>query len=762
VLVWNQFPETEDRDLRVSRAEMLDLAAEEGLFQGVAGIATGEQNALWTLEADGRTEKTDGAWVTADLFQVLGVEARLGRVSAPEDGVEGRHRVVVLSDGFWRRRFGADSSIVGRTLRIRGVEREVIGVAPPGFDTGWNLAGARSVDYWVARADDPSESRRAWQFVAVARLAPGVDLRVANQRLAALAEGFRDAHPDAYGGRGAYTMTAEPLGERITGEVAGPLRVLMGAVLAILLVACFNVAGLLLVRAEEAERGLAVRSALGASPREVAGPLVAEATLLTAAGAAVGVALAYGAVALFRAANPARLPRIDEVGVDGCVLAFTAAVALGTGLIVALLAGGRAARVQAADVLRSGARGHSGASSGVRLRQALVVGEVAVALALSVAGGLMVRSFVTLASVDPGVRADGVLSMRMDYPTWQFPETPSVLDLHRSVLERVAGVPGVRAAALQHAEHPLRLNGQWYFAAEGAESDPVSTQAMVGIRVVSPDYLDVLGVPLLAGRMFDERDRAGEPLRVLINRTLAERRFPGQDPVGRRLRILNTAREMPPFEIVGVYGDTRNRGLREPPREALLLPFTNPAFAMEWARHMTLQVRTSGPPERLAGPVRAAVATAVPSLVVYDVRTLSDVVADQVATPRLVGGLVGAFAALSLLLAALGIYGITSYGVRRRTRELGVRIALGASAARVRRMVVAQGTRLGLWGLALGLAIAWFANGMLRSALFGVEPTDPLTWAAVSALLLAVVLAASYVPARRASRIEPTEALRTE
>lgn len=763
VLVRNDFPDSGDRDLRLSSAEIEDLRGSD-LFADVAGIRTGEQNAVWTLETEGRTERIQGAWVTASFFEMLGTEAIAGRLFGADPTMEARSDVVVLEHDFWTRRFGADPAVIGSRLVVRGEPREVVGVLRPGVDTDWGIGNTRTADLWVLEPHDPEWPRRRWAYNAVGRLPPGLDLEEARRRIEAVADGFAERHPEVYRAPGEHTLTLEPLLRRVTGDVRTPLWVLLGAVGVILLIACANVASLLLARAEEIERELAVRSALGAGSAAVATPLVLQTILLTALGATLGIGLAHLGTALVRAFPPRGLPRVENVAVDGGVLAFAAAVTVATAVIVSLLPGLRAARVDAAHTLRSGGRSGSSVAQR-RLRRGLVAGEVALAVVLSVSAGLLVRSFERLSAIQVGFAPDEVLSARMDFPTWQYPGIEEVVALERELIERVEAVPGVRSAALAHAEHPLRLNGRWYFAVEGRESEPEAARSMVGIRVVSPGYLRTLGVPLLQGRSFDERDVEGAPLRVLVTETLARRRFGDEPAVGRRLRLLESdgvPAEDPPLEIIGVVGDVKNEGLREPVRETLILPLDNPAFASWWRRHMTLHVRTDGPPLARVGGVRRAVSEVAPELVVYDVRPLRDVVSDAVATPRFLATLVSLFAVLALGLAAIGTAAVTAYGVARRSRELGIRTALGADRGRLKRMVVGENVRVALWGLAAGVLAAVTAAHLLRTVLYEVRPADPVSLAAASGLMLLVVGLAAYLPARRASRVEPTTVLRND
>jgi putative ABC transport system permease protein len=759
-LIFNAFPEAGDTDLRMSPAEMEDLSQRRDLFTALGGIRTGEQNALWTLEIDGRTERTEGAWVTANLFDVLGVEPELGRTFTSDESVEGRHRVMVLSGAFWRNRFGADPTLVGRSLRVRGEELEVVGVMPLGFGTDLNVSGAQSVDYWIVDAQNPDRSRQWWGYNTVARLAPGVTVDQVDARLSTIADGFAEQFPEVYRSAGEYDITAEALEHRILASVRMPLLILSGSVALVLLIACMNVANLLMIRAEETMADVAVRVSLGASQADASVPFLVETGLLTAIGGALGLLFAWGAIGYVRTYNPGGIPRISEVHLDPGVLVITGAVVVATGLLMSLVPVLRARSVAPADVLKSGSRGRAGGGGGnARVRQAFVVAQVAVALVLTIGGGLLLQSFRNLVNQDLGIRPESVASMRMDFPTWQYPDMQEIAQIQQAILERTASVRGMSSVAMAHAEHPLRLNGQWYFAKEGAEEDPTVSQTMVGIRVVSANYLETLGTPLLSGRTFDERDRAGNPFTIVVNSSLAKQRFPGENPVGHRLKLINAQSDMPPFEIVGVIGDVKNQGIREQTREALYLPLQNPAFAQGWTRHMTLHGRSDGDPKAVAAELRAAVAEIAPALTVYDVRALDAVITEATATPLFLSVLTSAFALLALFLALLGTYGIVSASVLGRTQEFGVRIALGAAPSRITQRVVGEGLRLGALGLAVGIPVALMSARTLNSVLFDVVPQDWATLMGVSSALIGMVAFASYFPARRASRIEPVRAL---
>ena len=760
VFIWNQFPGAGENEMRVSAAELVDWREETEIFAGVGALTTGEQNLLWTLTADGRTERFSGAFTTVDLFEVLGVDAALGRTFLPEESTEGRNDVVILSDGFWRLRFGADPDIVGTRLTINGEDRTVVGVMSPGLNTNLNVSGAGPVDFWVAASFDPGQNRQ-WRFYnTVARLAPGATLEQAQAAVAGISRGFAEKFPEAYQDPG-YAVALDPLHRRIVGDVRTPLLVLLGTVALVLLIAVSNVANLLLVRAESRQREIAVRTALGAGSGRVIQLLVVESLLLSAMGGIAGLVVAYGGVALLRSLNPGNIPRMDIVAIDARVLGFTLLLSVATGIVMGIVPGLHALKANINAALRDGGRGSTSGTRRNRMRRFLVISEVALAAVLVIGAGLFVKSFRHILDINLGIQTQSVLSMRMDYPPWQYPEIEQVAATHRQILERVEALPGVTSASLAHAEHPLRLNGRWYFVVDGRPVDPNETRPLVGIRVVSPDHMKTLGIPLISGRAFNEFDRLGSAPVILINHTMARKWFPEEDPIGARLRLWNTP-DSTLFEIVGVVGDVKNEGIMEPVRENILLPLANPVFATGWQRHMTLMVRTPSDPTALAGTVRSAISDVDSRLTVYDIRPLDQVVSDAVAVPRFVTLLLGSFALLALILAAVGVYGVISYSVAQRTQELGVRIALGASRDSVLKLIIGQALTLALIGVGIGVAAALGVTRSLAGLLYGVSPVDPMTYVGVSLFLTLVAVIAAYLPARRASSIEPVVALRSE
>ncbi|MCZ6758985.1 MAG: ABC transporter permease [Gemmatimonadetes bacterium] len=759
--IWNQFPGLGDLEMGVSANEMEDWSGESEIFEGVAGIFQGEQNAIWTLTVNGETEVFDGAFVTANFFDVMGVGARLGRTFLPEEGIEGNDNVVVLADAFWRSRFGADLNILGQRLTIRGEDLEVVGVMPPDFHTNLNVSNSQEADFWVVLFPNLEFGRAARFLNAIARLADGVTVETAQTRATSVAHNLQQAYPEAYQDEG-YGVKIDPLQRRIAGDMRIPLMVLMGTVGVVLLISAMNVGNLLLIRAESRQREIAVRSALGAGSRAVIRQFVTESVLLTVAGGVVALLLSYGGVQLLRAVNPGNLPRIDLVRIDGLVIGFTAAVVAVVGVVLGVVPGLHAARTDINSILRDGGRGATGGVSRQRVRSLFVMSQMALAVLLVIGAGLLLRSLRAQLDIDLGIRSESVLSMRFDLPAWQYPEIEQVLQRHEEVLDKVLTLPNVLSASVAHAEHPLRLNGRWYFNVVGRPVDPEATLPLVGIRVVSQGHLETLGIPLLAGRNFDEFDRGDAPIRILINQSMAESWFPNEDPIGKRLIMARGNPDPQPMEIIGVVGDVKNEGIKEDVRSTFLFPLTNPSFASGWRRHMTLHVRTNGDPAAMIPTVREAVAEVDPALPVTKIKTLDMVVSATVAGPRFVTILLGLFAGLALLLAAIGIYGVVSYSVAQRTQELGVRMALGAGQGNILRLVMKQGVGLAVVGVLAGSSAAFLMTRLLSGILWGVSATDPLTFASVSLFLIVVAALATYVPAWRASRIDPVECLRQE
>ncbi|MBP7778144.1 MAG: ABC transporter permease [Acidobacteria bacterium] len=698
-----------------------------------------------TLTGDAEPEALGGEQVSHEYLTVLRRAPALGRDFAAADDVPNARRVAIISDGLWRRRFGGDPSAVGRLVVLAGEPHEIIGVLPPAF----RPVVAPDADVWrPLRLDRANPSRGLVVLRTVARLAEGVTLAQAQGAATALAARLEAEHPDDNARTG---FLVQPLGDRVTGQIRPALVALAGAVAFVLLIACANIANLLLARASGRRRELATRVALGASRGRMVRQLATESLVVAAAGGAVGLLLGIWGVDALVALAPADAPRLDEVRVDAAVFAATALLALATGLLVGLAPALQQSFTSVAPALKDGGRGTAGGSSGT-LRRVLVTAEVALALVLVTGGALFVETFVRLQSADLGFRTDGLL-LGAIFPTRTSYDTPEkTIALYDQVLERVAAIPGVEQAALSSV---LPLDGgdsDMSFAIEGRPAVSVASEVPVAwYRLVSAGYFEAIGMRIVRGRSFADREPAPS---VVVNETFVRRYFPGEDPLGRRLRF--GAPDRPAFTIVGVVADVSGRGAREDTRVETFVPYRQMP-----ERGMNIVLR--GPiPGSWPTPLRQAVGAIDPGLPVVGVQTMAERVGVSISQPRFLATLSGGFAGLALILAALGIYGVMAYAVAQRTAEIGVRMALGASTTGVFRLVVGDGVKLAAAGLVLGVTGAVFAARAIATQLFGVEPTDPLRLAVTAAVVVGVVVAACLVPARRAMRVDPLEALRAE
>lgn len=699
----------------------------------------------------GRGEPTpiEGRWVSASFFDLLGTRPALGRVLNADDDRPGAAPVVVLSDGLWRERFAADPSIVGRALELDGRPVTVVGVMPPGF-----AYPARARMWTAIGAAAPPELLQmpgvGWMFV-VGRLRPGVSLEAGTAELTAL---WRNAQPDRDDG---YAVRATALTESILGRTRPALLALLGAVALVLLIACANVAGLLVVQTTERRSELALREALGASRTRLARSLLTESVLLAALGGALGLALASAAVPLLVALAPGDVPRLQDAALDVRALAFGIAAAMITAALAGLAPLWLLRGTSLEEAFRAGARTLAAGRS--RLRGALVVAEVALALVMIVGAGLLVRTFLNLRQVPLGFDAERVLAMDVTASDTRYVTDAQWRDFYARLVERSRAIPGVESAAIVTLR-PLwgTVGMDWPFAAEGQTQEEVERNPLLNLETVSGDYFRTMGIPIRRGRALAETDDASQPGAVVVSETMAARYWPGQDPIGKRIKIPlpDTPFDSQWLSVVGVAGDARYRELQA----ARLDLYMSYRQANHRPRH--LLVRAAGDPQALAGSIRDVVRDLDPDVPVADVLTMSDAVASALGGPRFAARVFGAFALVGLLLSALGLYGLLAYSVSRRTREIGVRVALGAQAADVRRLVLREGLTLTLAGIAIGLVAAWGAARLLDALLFGVTAADPLTYAVGPAVLMAVATAACLLPARRATRVDPSVALRTE
>ena len=708
-----------------------------------------------TLTGAGDPERLNTGTVTADLFRLLGATPQDGRTFLPEEEARDRNQVTVVSHGLWQRRFGGDPRIVGKALTLDGKPFTVVGIMRPGFDF------PNRAELWIPLGTDP-QSLGCWCFATTGRLAPGRNPQDAAREIARLSddfwrerEGKPRSDPDSTDAP-KNLVFAEPLLRQLVGEVRTPLLVLLGAVAIVLLIACANIANLLLARATARGREVAVRCCLGAGPWRIVRQLLVESLILALAGAALGLVLAYGSVQALRGLVVERLPHLHELALDPAVLLFTLGVTLVTLMLFGLAPALRGARVDLQDAVKEGTRTTRGGRSR-RLNDAFVVAQLALSLVLLVGAGLLLRSFQNLMTVDLGFRPENVLVGRVSLPYEANQEPAKGRAFYGQLLERVRGLPGVRTAGLTtNAPFSVGGNGQ-IFMIKGREPAPGQPNLVAAIRTVTPGYFAAVGTPLLRGRVIDETDTATGPQVAVVDETLARRFWPDANAVGAQVRLGDASSTNPWLTVVGVVASVKHGDVAEDPLRYVYLPLSQ---GSAWS--MDVVLRASSDPAALTGAMRREVQALDPTLPVYEVHTLEQAVARSLGTQRLTNRLLLAFAVTALLLAAVGIYGVMALGVSHRVNEFGIRLALGATPARVLGLVLGQGMRLVLLGLALGLAGAAGLTRFLGSLLFHVEPLDPVTFGAVALLLVAVACGACYLPARRATATDPLRALRYE
>ncbi|HYM13375.1 MAG TPA: ABC transporter permease [Bryobacterales bacterium] len=742
----------------VSLANLADWNNQSAAFEDVATSRFQFFNLASRPGRSGEPEEFLGYRVSPSLFPALGVEAALGRTFLGSEGQPGRDHVVVISHGLWRRRFGGDANLVGQTIELNGENCTVVGVMAPGFQYP-PLTMVYTPELWAPLVPTEQQAHdRAARFVtAVARLKAGVTLEQAQARLDGVAKRLGQQYPDTNKGRG---VRITPLRESAGQSARRGLVLLLGAVGFVLLIACANVANLLLARASAREKEFAIRQALGAERWRLARQSLTESLLLAVLGGGLGVLAAWWGVGLVKASWIWFNVRGAQIAPDPRVLAFTAAVSLLTGLLAGLAPALRAAgaRAWAAGGLRIAApRGRRGAVS-----RLLVVSEVALALVLLIAAGLMINGLWRLRQVNPGFRPEHVLTMRVLLPEEKYRTAARITLFYQQLLERIQSLPGVQAAGTVSSLPLGRLEETVTFRLEGWPEPPRGEEPAVTFSRVGGDYFRAMGIPLVKGRYFDERDGENTTPVTLINQAAARRYWPDADPIGKRVLVARGAWN----QIVGVVGDVKQLDLDREVRPQMYLLYSQASGRMRadyGTRFIMLVLRTASEnPSSVAAAARSTVWSIDKDQPVADVRTMEQVVADAVAGRRFFLTLLSIFAVLALALAAAGIYGVMSYAVSRRTQEIGIRMALGAQPGDVLRLVIRQGMVLVLAGVAIGLVAALAVTRVLASSLYGVSPTDPATFAAVSVLLALVALAASYIPARRATKVDPMAALRSE
>jgi putative ABC transport system permease protein len=741
-----------DRFGGVTAPNFVDWREQNQVFAEMAA----RQRATFTLTGRDQPERVSGARVTHRYFPMLGVAPVLGRSFLPEEDRPGAPPVALLSEALWRSRFAADTGVVGGAIRLDGRAHTVVGIAPAGVEIPGGVE-----ELWVPLSIGPDDlaATGSHTLSVVARLKPGVELEQARSDMKSIARRLEAVRPHSNQG---WSVDVSPLHERVVAGARTGLVLLLAAVAFVVLIACANVANLLLARAGQRRQEMAVRAAIGASRLRLVRQLLVESVLLGVLGGAAGLLVAYWGTDGLVALLPSGLPRASQVRIDGWVLGFALALSMAAGVLFGLAPALHTSSSRGALTESLRQAGRVSGPGAERLKGLLMVAEVALALLLLVGAGLLGRSYLRLQGVEPGIDPENVLALQLALPASRYGEPEQVSRFYGDLLEKVAALPGVDAAAAT-SHLPLGAGGfNLAVFVEGAAPAPPSGVPTAYYRAVTANYFQALGVRLLRGRPFGERDRLGAPRVAIVNATMARLIWPGQEPLGRRFTLDDN--ETAPIEVVGVASDVHHFGLDREPQAELHVPYLQ-ATGTYWSwtnRSLTLVVRGSTPAPALAAAVRRAVASVDKDLPVYGIRTMSEVLAASVVARRASTTLLGLFAAAALLLASVGLYGVVSYSVGRRTHELGLRMALGARAGDVQRLVLARGLRLALLGLAVGFAGALALSRLLSDLVFGISTLDPATLAAVGGLLLAVSLLACYLPARRATRIDPAAALRFE
>ncbi|HET7696816.1 MAG TPA: ABC transporter permease [Vicinamibacterales bacterium] len=754
VMIWSRW--TAFDKTWVSDGEVNGYRQQSRTLADVGAWADGQVN----LTGDGEPERVASGFVTANLFSVLGAAPVKGRLFTAQEDVPNGPNVVILGYGLWVRRYAGDPSVVGRTIQINGAPYQVVGIMPAGFVLPTDFQNPAPSTLWLpVQWNGSSTDHGSHSFYAAARLKPGVTVAQARDDLHGLARSWTEQ--GLYPRQMQFDTVTLTLRDEVVGGVRRTLWLLFGAVGFLLLIACANVANLLLARAEARQREMAVRTALGAGAWRVIRQLLTESLVLATISGIAGLVLAAVGVRALAAWNPSSIPRVAGTTVDWRVLAFTMLLALMTTVIFSLAP---AARILRSDLTESMKEGSANATTGGarrRFRDALVVAEMALAVVLLIGAGLMLRTLWSLQRIDLGFNPSGVLTMRIALPQAAYPQPEQVVGFYSRLMDRIRTVPGVTAAGAARVLPLGSTIGDFGLRVDGYVPPP-GTNAKGDWQIATDGYLQAMGERIVRGRGIEPTDTSSSQLVALVNEEMARRYWAGRDPIGGRFRIGGRA-DRPWVTVVGVVGDVRHNGVTEVIKEKFYVPHTQWHLSVgNPIRSMTLVLRTSGAPAALAAPVREAIRQMDPNLPVADVREMDEVVGAALSTPTFMSVLLSIFAALALSLSAVGIYGVLSYVVSRRTREIGIRVAIGAGRARVLRMVLGSGVSLALVGIGAGLMLAFGVTRLLRGLLHGVTPADPSTFAAVAAALVGVAAMASLVPAWRASRVDPVIALKSE
>ncbi len=729
-------PRSFNEPIGASFPDFKDWKEQNEVFQYMAGF-TGQS---LTLTGEDEPLRVNGQSVSSTFFPMLEAEPVLGRVFLPDEEKPGHAKVVVLSDGFWQRRFGGDPAMLGRTLTLDGSPYTVVGVMGAGFRF------LRDVDLWTPLdVPAPLQRMRGARFLqVVAKLKPETSLEQARAGMTTLAQQLESEYSQSNSGWGVSLVSLQ---EKVVGNVKQGLLVLWAAVGFVLLVACANVANLLLTRGATRQKEFAIRVALGAGRRRMIQQLLTESILLALIGGGLGLLLSLWGVDALRAMSPSNLPRIEDIGIDRSVLGFTLIVSLIAGLLFGLAPLRQTTRVDLQETLKEGVG--SGLRTRRLLRGALVVSEIALSLILLIGAGLLGRSFLAMLSVDRGFRTENLMTMELSLPQYKYRQEPQQTEFFKTLLQRVEGLPGLRSAALTSVLPLSSNNSKNAFTVEGRES---TDKDWANLRIISPDYFRAMAIPLLNGRPFAGSDASVAPHVVIINELMARRFWPDQDPVGKRILFGDSGPT-----IVGVVGNIKHSGLEAEIEPEMYIP-----FLQQPVRSMVLVARAESVPIALVGPLRELVQSIDKDQPVENFRTMEEVVSRSVAQPRSLTIILSVFATLALALAAVGVYGVVAFSVTQRIHEVGIRMALGAQPSDILRLLLGEGMSLAVIGVAAGLLGSFAVTRAISGMLYRVSATDPITFVVISLLLTGVALAASFIPARRAMRVDPMVALRHE
>ncbi|MCI0387438.1 MAG: ABC transporter permease [Acidobacteria bacterium] len=751
VIVWEAQRQRNRLENVINLGNFFDWKEQNGIFEDMAAFF--DTSAI--LTSDGEPEEVPSQIATPSLFTLLGVNPILGRTFTPDDGKPGQPRVVMLSYGLWQRRFGGDPKIISRKLILGGQETTVIGVLPANFK--WHVRKGsmtkKSAELWSPwQVGEDSRQRRGRFAMAVARLKPGVTLAQAQTEMntigARLEQQYKEFNTN-------WGVNVVPLRTQFTGEIRLALLILLGAVGFLLLIACANVANLLLARAAARQKEVAVRAALGAGRWRIIRQLLTESVLLAALGGAAGLLLAWWGTGLLVSLSPPELLDLPRVEISTPVLVFTLAVSLLTGIIFGLAPAFESSRFDLHETLKEGGRG-MGSAGGHRLRSVLVIAEVALALVLLIGAGLLVRSFLRLQSVDPGFNANKLLTMRVSLPGRKYGNDRKRIDFFKGAIERMQALPGVEAAGAINFMPFAQPHAGTLVEFEGRPKAPPGQGAVTGVCVTDAKYFRTMQIPLKRGRLYTEQEATEMRHVVVINEAFARKHFPNEDPLGKRVTIYMKDENLP-NEIIGIVGDSKHAGLDSEIEPMSYWPHPELAYP-----YMNFIIRTKGDAAAMATSARSVIQALDPEQPVADVRTMESLLARSVARARFNTLLLTVFACVALLLALVGIYGVMAYAVEQRTHEIGIRMALGARGPDVLKMVVFQGLKLAVVGVAIGLLSSLLLTRLMGNMLYQVSATDPVTFTVIGLLLILIAVLACYVPARRAAKVDPMVALRYE